>query len=92
MASSSSQASAKPEVGGGSGGGGEASEVAAVMVGTLPKGDDEFALCRGIKKAKKERGCTAKERISKMVPCTAGKRSSIYRGVTRFLVCFLSNY
>lgn len=90
MASSSSQASAKPEVGGG---GGEASEVAAaVMVGTLPKGDDEFALCRGIKKAKKERGCTAKERISKMVPCTAGKRSSIYRGVTRFLVCFLSNY
>ncbi|KAK9906917.1 hypothetical protein M0R45_002599 [Rubus argutus] len=33
--------------------------------------------------AKKERGCTAKERISKMPPCAAGKRSSIYRGVTR---------
>ncbi|KAF9597383.1 hypothetical protein IFM89_017729 [Coptis chinensis] len=38
---------------------------------------------RGLKKAKKERGCTAKERISKMPPCVAGKRSSIYRGVTR---------
>lgn len=80
MASSSSQASAKPEFGGC---GGEASEAAAVMVGTLPKGSDELAMCRGIKKAKKDRGCTAKERISKMVPCTAGKRSSIYRGVTR---------
>lgn len=41
---------------------------------------------RGVKKAKKERsGCTAKERISKMPPCAAGKRSSIYRGVTRLL-------
>lgn len=30
-------------------------------------------------------GCvtTAKERISRMPPCAAGKRSSIYRGVTR---------
>ncbi|TKY53368.1 AP2 ethylene-responsive transcription factor [Spatholobus suberectus] len=36
-----------------------------------------------LKKAKKERVCTAKERISKMPPCAAGKRSSIYRGVTR---------
>ncbi|KAK7392908.1 hypothetical protein VNO78_21358 [Psophocarpus tetragonolobus] len=36
-----------------------------------------------VKKAKKERMCTAKERISKMPPCAAGKRSSIYRGVTR---------
>lgn len=45
--------------------------------------NDQLLLCRGLKKAKKERGCTAKERISKMPPCTAGKRSSIYRGVTR---------
>ncbi|XP_062181179.1 AP2-like ethylene-responsive transcription factor SMOS1 [Phragmites australis] len=33
--------------------------------------------------ARKERVCTAKERISRMQPCAAGKRSSIYRGVTR---------
>ncbi|XP_054801216.1 AP2-like ethylene-responsive transcription factor At2g41710 isoform X2 [Prosopis cineraria] len=44
---------------------------------------DQVFLYREFKKAKKERGCTAKERISKMPPCTAGKRSSIYRGVTR---------
>ncbi|PKA62590.1 AP2-like ethylene-responsive transcription factor [Apostasia shenzhenica] len=36
-----------------------------------------------LKKARKERICTAKERISRMPPCAAGKRSSIYRGVTR---------
>ncbi|KAF2568653.1 hypothetical protein F2Q68_00023784 [Brassica cretica] len=57
------------------GGGGESSETVAAS--------DEMLLYRGFKKAKKERGCTAKERISKMPPCTAGKRSSIYRGVTR---------
>lgn len=33
---------------------------------------------------RKERACTAKERISRMPPCAAGKRSSIYRGVTRY--------
>lgn len=33
--------------------------------------------------ARKERVCTAKDRISRMTPCAAGKRSSIYRGVTR---------
>lgn len=55
-------------------GGGETSE----HIGT-----DQLLLYRGLKKAKKERGYTAKERISKMPPCTAGKRSSIYRGVTR---------
>lgn len=33
---------------------------------------------------RKERVCTAKERISRMAPCAAGKRSSIYRGVTRY--------
>ncbi|KAH7511841.1 AP2-like ethylene-responsive transcription factor At2g41710 isoform X2 [Ziziphus jujuba] len=76
MASSSSDAGLKSESGGGGGSaGGEASE--AVMA------NDQLLLYRGLKKAKKERGCTAKERISKMPPCAAGKRSSIYRGVTR---------
>ncbi|OAY40417.1 AP2-like ethylene-responsive transcription factor At2g41710 [Manihot esculenta] len=80
MASSSSDPGLKPEVGSGSGsgggsGGGESSE--AVIA------NDQLLLYRGLKKPKKERGCTAKERISKMPPCTAGKRSSIYRGVTR---------
>lgn len=56
-------------------GGGESSETVAAS--------DEMLMYRGFKKAKKERGSTAKERISKMPPCTAGKRSSIYRGVTR---------
>ncbi|MCE0482418.1 hypothetical protein HAX54_041187 [Datura stramonium] len=46
------------------------------------RGTDQLLLYRGLKKAKKERGCTAKERY-KMPPCTAGKRGSIYRGVTR---------
>uniref|UniRef100_A0A2N9IGH8 AP2/ERF domain-containing protein n=1 Tax=Fagus sylvatica TaxID=28930 RepID=A0A2N9IGH8_FAGSY len=49
----------------------------------IAKAKDELFVYRGLKKAKKERGCTAKERISKMPPCAAGKRSSIYRGVTR---------
>ncbi|KAF8094396.1 hypothetical protein N665_0364s0022 [Sinapis alba] len=71
---SSSDQGPKTEAGGG-GGGGESSETVAAS--------DEMLLYRGFKKAKKERGCTAKERISKMPPCTAGKRSSIYRGVTR---------
>ncbi|CAA2972088.1 AP2-like ethylene-responsive transcription factor At2g41710 isoform X2 [Olea europaea var. sylvestris] len=76
MASSSS----KPEEfgGGGGGRGGESSEAAA-----FPLDTDKLLLYRGLKKAKKERGCTAKDRISKMPPCTAGKRSSVYRGVTR---------
>ncbi|KAK6150189.1 hypothetical protein DH2020_017714 [Rehmannia glutinosa] len=75
MASSSSVHAAKPE----EFGGGESSE--APPPPSL--GGDQILLYRGLKKAKKERGCTAKERISKMPPCTAGKRSSIYRGVTR---------
>lgn len=85
MASSSSDPGPKTESGSGSGGGGggaEASEAAP---------NDQQLLYRGLKKAKKERGCTAKERISKMPPCAAGKRSSIYRGVTR-LVCPLQIY
>ncbi|XP_020213467.1 AP2-like ethylene-responsive transcription factor At2g41710 [Cajanus cajan] len=56
----------------------ETSEAAATATPS-----DQLLLYRGLKKAKKERGCTAKERISKMPPCAAGKRSSIYRGVTR---------
>ncbi|XP_061954755.1 AP2-like ethylene-responsive transcription factor At2g41710 isoform X1 [Populus nigra] len=83
MASSSSHPVLKPEIGGvgcgggsSGGGGGESSEAAVIA-------NDQLLLYRGLKKPKKERGCTAKERISKMPPCTAGKRSSIYRGVTR---------
>ncbi|ESQ52888.1 hypothetical protein EUTSA_v10016812mg [Eutrema salsugineum] len=74
---SSSDHGPKTETGcsGGGVGGGESSETVAAS--------DQMMLYRGFKKAKKERGCTAKERISKMPPCTAGKRSSIYRGVTR---------
>ncbi|XP_051125688.1 AP2-like ethylene-responsive transcription factor At2g41710 isoform X2 [Andrographis paniculata] len=77
MASSSSDHAAKPE----EAGGGESSEPPLHL--PPPLGGDQLLLYRGLKKAKKERGCTAKERISKMPPCTAGKRSSIYRGVTR---------
>lgn len=75
MASSSSDPGPKTESGGGGGVGAEASEAVTAS--------DQLLLYRGLKKAKKERGCTAKERISKMPPCAAGKRSSIYRGVTR---------
>lgn len=60
---------------GGGGGGGGSSE------GRLVASDQpRFG---GMKKVRKERVCTAKERISRMPPCTAGKRSSVYRGVTR---------
>lgn len=38
---------------------------------------------RPVKRARREKGSASKERTSKMPPCTAGKRSSIYRGVTR---------
>lgn len=80
MASSSSEHAAKPE----DTGGGETSEARPPPPST---GADQLLLYRGLKKAKKERGCTAKERISRMAPCTAGKRSSIYRGVTRYSDC-----
>lgn len=79
MASSSSEHAAKPE----ETGGGETSEARPPP----SLGTDQLLLYRGLKKAKKERGCTAKERISRMPPCTAGKRSSIYRGVTRYSNC-----
>ena len=78
MASSSSDPGLKSEAGGGCGGGGSSGEAAMVAK------DELFVYRGGLKKAKKERGCTAKERISKMPPCAAGKRSSIYRGVTRY--------
>lgn len=78
MASPSSEPTAKTEGSSGNdAGGGETSEAMGLI------GTDQLLLYRGLKKAKKERGYTAKERISKMPPCTAGKRSSIYRGVTR---------
>lgn len=77
MASSSSDPAGKSEVGRG-GGETETGEAAA-----MKKNDDELIVYREFKKSKKERGCTAKERISRMPPSTAGKRSSIYRGVTR---------
>ncbi|KAL7089616.1 hypothetical protein ACP275_13G195400 [Erythranthe tilingii] len=79
MASSSAIRDAKPE----EFGGGESSEAPPPLPPPPPVETDQMLLYRGLKKAKKERGCTAKERISKMPPCTAGKRSSIYRGVTR---------
>ncbi|KAF3514797.1 hypothetical protein F2Q69_00002093 [Brassica cretica] len=75
MASMSSPDQGPKTEAGGGGGGGESSENVSAS--------DQMLLYRSYKKAKKERGCTAKERISKMPPCTAGKRSSIYRGVTR---------
>lgn len=78
MASPSSEPSAKPEESSGNDVCGvESSETAE------PIGSDQLSLYRLLKKAKKERVCTAKERISKMPPCAAGKRSSVYRGVTR---------
>uniref|UniRef100_A0A7N0ULV0 AP2/ERF domain-containing protein n=1 Tax=Kalanchoe fedtschenkoi TaxID=63787 RepID=A0A7N0ULV0_KALFE len=64
------------KMGGEGGGGMDASDAVAAA-------NSQLLLYKGLKKAKKERGSTAKERISKMPPCAAGKRSSIYRGVTR---------
>nr|CAD1828289.1 unnamed protein product [Ananas comosus var. bracteatus] len=61
---------ASGEGGGGGGGGGG-------------RGGADRVSVAGLKRARKERVCTAKERISRMPPCAAGKRSSIYRGVTR---------
>ncbi|KAL8261645.1 hypothetical protein R6Q59_025694 [Mikania micrantha] len=64
--------------------GGDTSESAAAVVGKGNSYHQQLMVkYSGLKKSKKDRGCTAKERISKMPPCAAGKRSSIYRGVTR---------
>ncbi|KAK9123266.1 hypothetical protein Sjap_012868 [Stephania japonica] len=65
-------------------GGGEGEDCSEAAAAEIAVASDQLLLYnRGLKRAKKERGCTAKERISKMPPCVAGKRSSIYRGVTR---------
>ncbi|KAL8162321.1 hypothetical protein V2J09_013810 [Rumex salicifolius] len=69
----------KAELGGGAGGG----AVAVVRMSREPQNLKSLGVSTSLKKVKRERGSTAKERISKMPPCTAGKRSSIYRGVTR---------
>ena len=49
--------------------------------------DHDLHLSKGSQRSgsKRCRASTAKERISKIPPCAAGKRSSIYRGVTRSL-------
>nr|QBQ58102.1 transcription factor AP2-2 [Eriobotrya japonica] len=78
MASWSSDPGPKTESGSGGGSGGGGVEASEAVIAS-----DQLMVYRGVKKSKKERGCTAKERISKMPPCAAGKRSSIYRGVTR---------
>lgn len=84
MASSSSADPHVPKI--------EAAVAAAAAAAVVGGGGNEVLeasmandrlIFRGLKKARKERVCTAKERISKMPPCAAGKRSSIYRGVTR---------
>nr|POF18963.1 isoform 2 of ap2-like ethylene-responsive transcription factor [Quercus suber] len=43
---------------------------------------DELFVYKGCGGLKKERGCAAKERISKLPPFAARKSSSIYRGIT----------
>lgn len=73
MASSSSGPGLKAEYGSA----GDGSEAG------MATDQQQIVMYRGLKKVKRDRGCTAKERISKMPPCAAGKRSSIYRGVTR---------
>ncbi|KAI4381513.1 hypothetical protein MLD38_007578 [Melastoma candidum] len=73
MASASSELGAKPE----------AAEAAVASSSSAVVVSDQAMIYRALKKSRKDRGCTAKERISKMPPCAAGKRSSIYRGVTR---------
>lgn len=59
-----------------------------VILGS-PSASASTSASPSVKRARRERVCTAKERISRMPPCAAGKRSSIYRGVTRYLALFL---
>ena len=49
-------------------------------------GDRLLVMAKKRERVEMAAGCvtTAKERISRMAPCVAGKRSSIYRGVTRY--------
>lgn len=60
-----------------------ASATTSVHVGVPKSKESSESSVILMKKVKRERGSTAKDRISKMPPSTAGKRSSIYRGVTR---------
>jgi hypothetical protein len=63
-------------------GGGEAQQSFGTGVASDAAGEQQTP--RKALAVRKERACTAKERISRMQPCAAGKRSSIYRGVTRY--------
>jgi hypothetical protein len=65
----------------GAGEGGSSSSLSAVAGAAALSGE---LVPRRALALRKERVCTAKERISRMPPCAAGKRSSIYRGVTRY--------
>ncbi|OEL28859.1 AP2-like ethylene-responsive transcription factor [Dichanthelium oligosanthes] len=64
----------------GGGDGGSSSSFGAVAGPIVAAGEQAPRRALAVRK---ERVCTAKERISRMPPCAAGKRSSIYRGVTR---------
>ena len=66
----------------GAGEGGSSSSLSAVA-GAAAVSSWEL-VPRRVLAVRKERVCMAKERISRMPPCAAGKRSSIYRGVTRY--------
>lgn len=66
----------------GEGEGGSSSSLGAVAA---VSSSGELVPRRAALAVRKERVCTAKERISRMPPCAAGKRSSIYRGVTRYV-------
>lgn len=66
----------------GGGEGGSSSSLSAVAGAAAVSSSGELVPRRALA-VRKERVCTAKERISRMPPCAAGKRSSIYRGVTR---------
>jgi AP2-like factor, ANT lineage len=65
-------------------GGGEAQLSSGTGVAASDASAGEQQTPRKALAVRKERACTAKERISRMQPCAAGKRSSIYRGVTRY--------
>lgn len=67
----------------GGGEGGSSSSLGAVAGAAAVSSSGELVPRRSLA-VRKERVCTAKERISRMPPCAAGKRSSIYRGVTRY--------
>ncbi|MCO5612943.1 hypothetical protein L7F22_067216 [Adiantum nelumboides] len=53
-----------------------------IEIGNSPS-QEESRQPRAFKRARKEKNATGKGRVSKIPPCAPGKRSSIYRGVTR---------